>query len=142
MAHRSWLSLSELGQLFGISARHCERALDHAGWLDRHGRPTPAAIEAGAASLQGPQCHPRGCRWNGEVCRDLLMNQGYRPVSRDQHVKQWVALLEAMNEGSTAINATADQMAEDLPAELVDDVNAQLSLRGCPYQARRRASAC
>jgi uncharacterized protein YpbB len=70
------------------------------------------------------------------------MTRGYKPVSRDQHVKQWVALLEAMNEGSAAINATADQMAEDLPAELVDDVNAQLSQRGCTYQARRRASAC
>jgi hypothetical protein len=142
MAHRSWLSLSELGQLFGISARHCERALDHAGWLDRHGRPSSAAIAAGAASLQGPQCHPRGSRWNREVCRHLLETRGYRPISRAEHIAQWVALLEAMNEGSPSINATADQMAEDLPAELVDDVNSQLSQRGCSYQARRRAAAC
>ena len=142
MANHSWLSLTELGQLFGISTRHCERALDQAGWLDRHGRPTPAALDAGAASVQGPQCHPRGSRWNADICRTLLETRGYRPISRDDQVKQWVALLEAMSEGSPSIAATADQMAEDLPSDLVEDVNAGLSRLGCRYQASRKASAC
>jgi len=142
MANHSWLSLTELGHLFGISSRHCERALDQAGWLDRHGRPTPAAIEAGAASTQGPQCHPRGSRWNAAICRHLLEARGYKPMSRDEQINQWVALLEAMSEGSPSIDSSAEQMAEDLPVELLDDVNAQLSRRGCRFQARRRASAC
>jgi len=64
-------------------------------------------------------------------------------------VDQWTQLLEALELGSPSINATADQMAEDMPRELVEDVNDQLAARGCTYrvsrparQERRSASAC
>ena len=70
-------------------------------------------------------------------------------MSRSLLVDQWTQLLEALDLGSPSINATADQMAEDMPKELVEDVNDQLAARGCNYrvsnrvrQERRSASAC
>ena len=140
MATPSWLTLTELGQLFGISTTHCGRALDRLGWRDRHGRPTPAAVEAGAASTSGSSLQARSPLWNSTVCTSLLKRQGYKRITRAQHVKQWVALLEALSEGSSSITTTPEQMAEDLPAELVHDVNHQLSRRGCRFQAATKAS--
>jgi hypothetical protein len=75
------------------------------------------------------------------VCTSLLKRQGYKRITRAQHVKQWVALLEALSEGSSSITTTPEQMAEDLPAELVHDVNHQLSRRGCRFQAATKASS-
>ncbi len=135
MATPSWLTLTELGQLFGISSTHCGRALDRLGWRDRHGRPTPAAVEAGAASLSGSSLQIRSAMWNATTCTSVLKHQGYKRITRSQHVKQWVALLEALSEGSSSITTTPEQMAEDLPAELLHDVNDQLSRRGCRFQA-------
>ena len=72
---------------------------------------------------------------------NLLQSQGYKRITRAQHVKQWVALLEALSEGSASITTTPEQMAEELPAELVADVNAQLSSRGCRFQATSKPAA-
>ena len=51
--------------------------------------------------------------------------------------------------GTMRALGSADQMAEDMPKELVEDVNDQLAARGCNYrvsdrvrQERRSASAC
>jgi hypothetical protein len=59
-------------------------------------------------------------------------------------VEQWVQLLEALVEGSPSINATAEQMSEDLPEELVFDVNNQLAQRGCRFQVtqKKHHSSC
>ena len=140
MATPTWLNLTELGQLFGISSTHCGRALDRLGWRDRHGRPTTTAVEAGAATATGSSLQPRNAVWNTKICSTLLQSQGYKRISRSQHVKQWVALLEALSEGSASITTTPEQMAQDLPAELVDDVNTQLSRRGCRFQAALNTS--
>ena len=75
--------------------------------------------------------------WNADLCADVLEKRGYRPVTRSEHIDQWANLLEAMTAGSPSITTTADQMAEDLPQHLVEDVNRQLSRRGCRYQVRR-----
>ena len=141
MATPTWLSLNELGQLFGISSTHCGRALDRLGWRDRHGRPTPAAVEAGAAAASGSNLQSRLGTWNSKVCAAQLQSQGYKRITRAQHVKQWVALLEALSEGSSSITTTAEQMAEDLPADLVADVNTQLSHRGCHFRATAKPPA-
>ena len=141
MATPIWLSLTDLGQLFGISSTHCGRALDRIGWRDRHGRPTATAVEAGAANTSGSSVQPRTAVWNSKVCSNLLQSQGYKRITRAQHVKQWVALLEALSEGSASITTTPEQMAEELPAELVADVNAQLSSRGCRFQATSKPAA-
>ncbi|MGC6484025.1 MAG: hypothetical protein ACON4T_10765 [Synechococcus sp.] len=141
MATPTWLNLTDLGQLFGISTTHCGRALDRIGWRDHFGRPTATAVEAGAANTSGSSMHPHSAVWNSKMCTTLLESQGYKRITRAQHVKQWVALLEALSEGSAAITTTPEQMAEELPAELVADVNSQLSRRGCHFQANVKSSA-
>ncbi len=140
----TWLSLTDLGRIYGISAINCGRALQEHGWRDRHGRPTPGALIAGAAHKHGPQTPPRTALWNGEICRALLEKCGYQPISRTMKVEQWVQLLEALVEGSPSINATAEQMSEDLPEELVFDVNNQLAHRGCRFQVTQKThhSSC
>ena len=140
MATSTWVTLNDLGRNFGISSFHCGRALEHQGWRDRHGRPTEAALSAGAVDQHMPHMSGRSVLWNADLCAELLERQGYQPVSRSQHIGQWTDLLEAMNAGSPSISTTADQMAEELPADLVEDVNRQLSRRGCRYQVCRPLS--
>ncbi len=150
IATPTWTSLTDLGRIYGISAIHCGRALQHQGWRDRHGRPTGIAFEAGAAYQSGTHCKPRAALWNVEICSALLERNGYQPMSRSNQVAQWTQLLEALEEGSPSIDATPAQMAEDLPEELVDEVNVQLAKRGCDFrvpagranQPSRSASAC
>ena len=45
-AFNPWLSLTDLGRIYGISAIHCGRILEQQGWRDRRGRPTQEALEA------------------------------------------------------------------------------------------------
>ena len=129
-----WLSLSDLGRLYGISAVHCGRILEKNGWRDHRGRPTPTALEAGAASSIAPHSQGRSVFWSRSLCTDLLNSNGYTPISRSQQVEQWTQLLEALQLGSPSVCATADQMAEDMPKELIEEVNQQLKLRGCSYR--------
>lgn len=150
IATPTWTSLTDLGRIYGISAIHCGRALQQQGWRDRHGRPTDIAFKAGAAYQSGPHCQPRSALWNVEICSALLEQNGYQRMSRSNQVAQWTQLLEALEEGSPSIDLTPAQMAEDLPEELVDDVNVQLAERGCDFrvtttritQPSRSASAC
>ena len=129
-----WLCLAELGRIYGISALHCGRILEHHGWRDRRGRPTPAALEARAASSVGPHGQGRHVFWSRSLCTELLNSNGYTPISRSLQVEQWTQLLEALQLGSPSISATADQMAEEMPNELMEDVNHQLKVRGCSYR--------
>ena len=140
METSTWITLNDLGRSFGISSIHCARALEHEGWRDRQGHPTDAAVEAGAVDQRMPKKHGRSVLWNADVCADLLKKKGYRPVTRSEHIGQWTDLLEAMTAGSPSITTTADQMAEELPTDLVEDVNRQLSQRGCRYQVCRPLS--
>ena len=130
----SWLSLTDLGRTYGISAIHCGRILDQHGWRDRRGRPTPAALEAEAAASAGPHGQGRTVFWNRQVCAELFESKGYEPMSHSVQVEQWTLLLEAMQVGSPSISATPDQMAEEMPGELIEDVNQQLAVRGCTYR--------
>jgi hypothetical protein len=62
-------------------------------------------------------------------------------------IGQWADLLSTLVAGAPGVNASAEDMARDLPDELVPPVNAALQQRGCSFQvprrqARRRASAC
>ena len=58
-------------------------------------------------------------------------------AQRSRLVEQWAVLLSALDEGSPSISTSADQMAEDLPGELVEPVNAELRLLGCSFQVQR-----
>ena len=82
----------------------------------------------------GPHGQGRSVLWNRTVCGTHLESQGYEPMSRSLLVDQWTRLLEALELGSPSINATADQMAEDMPKHLVAAVNARLQLLGCGFQ--------
>ena len=150
-AFQTWISLTDLARSYGLSTIHCGRILERLGWRDRRGRPTTAALEAGAAQESCHKGQSRSSLWNREICGRELKTHGYKPMSRNQQIQQWTQLLEALQEGSPSINATAEQMAQDMPNDLVDDVNHQLASRGCSFripgrhlqdQARRRASAC
>lgn len=140
MATSTWLNLNDLGRRFGISASHCGRMLEQEGWRDRHGCPTPAALEIGAAEQRAPHSKGRSALWNADLCAAVLERHGHHPVSRAQHVNQWTDLLEAMADGSPSITTSADQMAEELPPDLVDAVNQQLNRRGCPYRVHRQVT--
>lgn len=64
-------------------------------------------------------------------------SRGGPPGRHSRLVCQWAELLSALDEGSPSISTSADQMAEDLPGDLVDPVNAELRQRGCSYQVSR-----
>jgi hypothetical protein len=63
-----------------------------------------------------------------------LEAKGHQPLSLSRQIDQWCQLLEAMQAGSPSITSTADQMAEEMPNELVDAVNKQLSELGYSFR--------
>ena len=87
-ATTSWLSLTDLGRIYGISAIHCGKTLEHQGWRDRRGRPTQSALDANAAMQTGPHGQGRTVLWNRTVCSQLLEQKGYEPMSRSLQVEQ------------------------------------------------------
>ena len=101
-------------------------------------------MTAGAAQRHNNHRHSPSNRWNAEICAAVLSSHGQRPIKRSEQVSQWVTLLEAMEEGSASISMSTEQMAEDLPIDLIDDVNLQLSHRGCRFQVQRleESSSC
>ncbi len=137
----TWLSITDLGRIYGLSSTHCGKALQKRGWRDEHGLPTQGALEAGAASTNGPHNHQGNALWNVDVCRGLLEKTCNGPLNRSIEIDLWVKLLETLNEGSPSINTTADQMAEELPADLVKEVNSQLAIRGCDFRVNKTANS-
>ena len=130
----TWISLNDLGRFHGISAIHCGKILNQQGWRDRRGQPTAEAFKSEAARHLGPHGQTQSVVWNQELCGDLLETKGHQPVSLSRQIDQWSQLLEAMQSGSPSITATAAQMAEEMPNELVDGVNQQLAERGCSFR--------
>ncbi|ABI46376.1 hypothetical protein [Synechococcus sp. CC9311] len=137
MTSSQWLTLSNLGHRFGLSAKHCGHALDHQGWRDRNGHPTETAITAGAAQRHNNHHHSPSNRWNADICSTIISPHGHHPINRSEQIAQWVTLLEAMEEGSASVSTSLEQMAEDLPLDLIEEVNLELSNRGCRFQVQR-----
>ncbi len=135
-ASPTWMSLTDLGRVYGISAIHCGRALKNNGWRDRFGQPTQGALQAGAASINGPLNHTNSSLWNTKICGALLEKTGYHQISRAMRVEQWALLLEAIAEGCPSIDITADQMAEEIPEELIEDINDELSSKNCLFRIK------
>ncbi len=132
----TWISLNDLGRFYGISAIHCGKILNQRGWRDRRGQPSAEALKVQAARHLGPHGQTQSVVWNQELCGGLLEANGHQPVSLSRQIDQWSQLLEAMQSGSPSITATAAQMAEDMPNELVDGVNQQLAERGCSFRVQ------
>ncbi len=129
-----WLSLADLGRIYGISAFQCGRVLEKQGLRDRFGRPTSCALEAGIASTHNQNNPIHLALWNVELCRKSIERNGYQPISRKTKANQWAQFLEALAAGSPSVNVTPEQMAEDVPEELVGEVNDQLAQRGCDFR--------
>ena len=137
-----WLTLTDLGRLYGISAMHCGRLLHQAGLRSSDGEPTQRAIKSGCAAAPPERRHGQQPCWHRSNCREAFESAGLVTVQRDSLVQQWANLLSALNEGSPSINTSADQMAEELPGELVEPVNRQLREIGCSFQVRPSVPSC
>lgn len=137
-----WLSLTDLGRIYGISAVHCGRLLSDAGLRQENGAPSCTALKQGLAYKHHPRTSSYNTVWNGEGCATLLREQGLRPMAESNLIDQWADLLSALEQGSASISTSAEEMASDLPPNLVTQVNQELRQRGCNFQVRRKASAC
>lgn len=134
-----WLTLTDLGRLYGISAVHCGRLLSEAGLRDPEGQPTPSALDSGCATERQRQRQGGQPFWHRQHCRRAFEAAGLVTVQRATLVQQWAALLSALTEGSPSISTSADQMAEELPVDLVGPVNRQLRELGCSFQVQRNS---
>jgi len=132
-----WLTLTDLGRIYGISALHCGRLLLQAGLRRSDGEPTLRALEGGCAAAAPTRRHGQPPVWHRNNCSEAFEAAGLETVQQASLVQQWANLLSALNEGSASISTSADQMAEDLPGDLVDPVNRELRALGCSFQVNR-----
>lgn len=129
-----WLELTDLGRIYGLSVSRTARLLAAAGLSDSGGGPSPAALNEGLARL----CHGPDQRglvlWNRQACAPRLEGQGVSPQQQRSLVSLWADLLSTLQQDCAAVSITAEDMAGDMPRELVRPVNRELRLRGCPFQ--------
>lgn len=141
---QEWLTLSDLGRLYGVSAVLCGRVLSEAGLRQANGNPSRSALKE---RLAHPG-HPGGSAlWDRQGCSRVMEEAGLMQPAQRNLIEQWADLLSTLVAGAPGVNASAEDMARELPDELVPPVNAELQQRGCSFQvqrrqARRRASAC
>ncbi len=128
-----WLSLTEIGRLYGISAVHTAKLLQAAGLLRPDGLPSPEALRLGLA--QRRHSWPSGqTLWNRDGCAPQLEGQGLRPRHQRALVDLWVDLISDLQEGAPAVVMSAEDAVAELPADLVAPVNRRLRERGCGFQ--------
>jgi hypothetical protein len=141
-AGTDWLSLTELGRLYGISAVYTGRLLVQEGLRSLDGSPTPQALNQGLALCQRPGDHHQAL-WSRQGCSPHLERQGLEPQQQRNLVGLWADLLSALQQGSPSISVSAEEMAGDMPRELVRPVNRELRQRGCSFQVKtlRKAAA-
>jgi hypothetical protein len=127
-----WLSLTDLGRIYGISAVHTGKLLVAAGLRQANGEPSRKALMAGLAWQQHPGHHHQAL-WNREGCGPHLERQGVEPQQQRNLVGLWADLLTALQQGSPSIAVSAEP----------GTAPARLHLPGGPFaQERRSASAC
>ncbi|MFN5194777.1 MAG: hypothetical protein ACK5E6_10185 [Cyanobacteriota bacterium] len=131
-----WLSLTHLGRRYGVSAVHVGRLLSAAGLRDPAGHPTDAAVERGLALRLRPSHHHQAL-WHADRCEPLLQQQGLEPLGRQRLVGLWADLLTALQQGPVGVATTAEEMAGDLPNDLISPVNHELRQRGSSFQVGR-----
>jgi hypothetical protein len=139
-----WITLTALGRLFGLSAVYSGRLLIQAGLREESGRPSALALRRGLAKSNAGS-HRYATLWDRGGCRAALEELGMVPLERRNLVEQWAELLWALKQGSPSISTSAEQMAEDMPRELVSAVNRQLQQNGWDFQVpahRPAAPSC
>jgi hypothetical protein len=130
-----WLSLTDLGRVYGISAVHTGKLLVAAGLRQADGDPSSTAIEAGLAQRQHSGQH-RQALWHRQGCAPHLEGQGVMPQQERTLVGLWADLLAALQQGAPDIVTSAEEMADEIPGDLVQPVNRELRERGCSFQVR------
>lgn len=128
-----WLTLTELGRVYGLSAVHIGRLLQAAGLRQLNGWPSREALSAGLAHRR--HTSPSGqTLWNRQECAPHLEQQGLEPRRQRQLVDLWAELLTALQQGAEAVAISPQDMAEEMPADLVAPVNRRLREQGCSFQ--------
>lgn len=137
--HGPWLSLTELGREYGISAVHTGKLLAAAGLRRAGGEPSAEAIRTGLAQRQHPGHHHQAL-WNRDACAPHLEGQGLQPHRQRRLVGLWADLLSTLQQGCPWISVSAEEMAVEIPSELVQPVNRELQQRGCAFQVAPAAT--
>jgi len=108
------------------------RLLVHSEWRDASGEPTSRALARGLARrLPSGQNHP--AIWHRKGCDHWLESR--RLVRRQpDRIGLWAELLTALDQGEPAIAESAQEMALEIPSELVSSVNAALRSKGSRFQ--------
>jgi hypothetical protein len=132
-----WLTLTDLGRRYGVSAVHTGKLLVDAGLRNRSGEPSSEALRVGLAMLPKPG-HHQASLWHAQGCAPHLERLGLVPQAQRTMVSLWADLLSALQQGSPSVNATAEEMAGDIPRELVQPVNRELRQRGCSFRVNPR----
>jgi hypothetical protein len=132
-----WLSLTDLGRRYGISAVHTGRLLVTAGLRRSSGEPTAEALDAGLAIRPLPGHHHTSL-WHLKGCAPHLERLGLVPQGQPTLVSLWADLLSALLQGSPSISVSAEEMADDIPRDLVKPVNRELRQRGCSFRVNPR----
>jgi hypothetical protein len=131
----AWLTLTEVGRLYGISAVHTGKLLQAAGLRQLDGRPSPEALRQGLAHRRH-SCPSCPTLWDADACAPHLERQGLKPRRQRQLLDLWVDLLSDLQQGSPAVVMSPEEIVEELPADLVAPVNRRLRERGCSFQVR------
>lgn len=66
--NQPWLTLTDLGRLFGISAVFCGKLLSEAGLRDPDGMPNDAALDGGYAFRRPEHNANRSILWHQQRC--------------------------------------------------------------------------
>lgn len=131
-----WLSLTDLGRVYGISAIHTGKLLHSAGLRQADGSPTPLALRDGLAQRQHSGQHQQAL-WHRGACAPHLEGQGGVAQKHHTLIALWAELLATLHQGVPSIAISAEEMADDIPGELVQPVNRELQARGCSFQVGR-----
>ncbi len=130
-----WLTLTEMGRLYGISAVTTGKLLQGAGLRQLDGLPSVEALRLGLAQKRH-SCPSRQTLWHRLGCAPHLERQGARPQRQRQLLDLWADLISDLQQGAPAVVMSAEDVAEEVPAELVASLNRRLRERGCSFQVR------
>jgi hypothetical protein len=130
-----WQSLTDLGRHYGVSAVLIGKLLRNCGLRLGSGEPSPEALRAGLA-LNQQAGHHHQALWHRHYVAPYLEDQGLEPLKQSRLVGLWADLLQALQQGSPSIAMSAEEMAVEIPSELVSPVNQALRQRGSSFQVR------
>ncbi|MBM5817381.1 MAG: hypothetical protein FJ083_12590 [Cyanobacteria bacterium K_Offshore_surface_m2_239] len=134
--HPDWLTLTELGRLYGLSAVTIGKVLQASGLRQLDGRPSPEALRQGLA-FQRHSSPSRQTLWDRDGCAPHLEHQGLKPLRQRSPLELWADLISDLQQGTPAVVMSAEDAAEEVPAELVGPLNRRLRERGCSFQVHQ-----